>query len=129
MKLCDFGLARPLRTAVANSDSDGEPASPASNSASVVEDEEFTEYVVTRWYRAPEVMLVSGHYGTEVDVWSIGCVLGEMLNQKPMFPGAVTMQNCIAADVAVAIWADNGSVFVSSFIFLVVYYSFIIGCS
>jgi len=86
VKLCDFGLARPLRAVAANVDSDGEPASPASGS-SVVEEEEFTEYVVTRWYRAPEVMLVSGHYGTEVDVWSIGCVLGEMLNQKPMFPG------------------------------------------
>lgn len=86
VKLCDFGLARPLRNIA--SDSEGEPASPASG-ASVVEEEEFTEYVVTRWYRAPEVMLVSGHYGTEVDVWSIGCVLGEMLNQKPMFPGAV----------------------------------------
>ena len=90
VKLCDFGLARPIRgnSVAAGADSDGEPSSPAPGPSAVGEEPaEFTEYVVTRWYRAPEVMLVSGHYGTEIDVWSIGCVLGEMLNQKPMFAG------------------------------------------
>jgi mitogen-activated protein kinase 1/3 len=64
-KICDFGLAR------------------------VVDDEEelLTQYVVTRWYRAPEVVLNERHYGAELDVWSVGCILAEMYNRSPIFPG------------------------------------------
>jgi renal tumor antigen len=47
----------------------------------------FTEYVATRWYRAPECILTSGTYGPPVDVWAIGCVLFEMLTSRPLFPG------------------------------------------
>lgn len=47
-----------------------------------------TEYVVTRWYRAPEVMLSSQEYSKAIDMWGAGCIFGEMLGRKPMFPGA-----------------------------------------
>lgn len=43
--------------------------------------------VATRWYRAPEVMLSFKNYDKAIDVWSIGCILAEMLNGKPLFPG------------------------------------------
>mmetsp|Transcript_919 Transcript_919/g.1904 ORF Transcript_919/g.1904 Transcript_919/m.1904 type:complete len:485 (+) Transcript_919:105-1559(+) len=68
LKLCDFGLSRGVR---------GEH-----------EAADLTEYVVTRWYRAPEIMLSCPSYDAQIDVWSIGCILGEMLGRKPMFPGS-----------------------------------------
>ena len=43
------------------------------------EDAELTQYVVTRWYRAPEVMLAEGTYTKAVDIWSIGCIFAEIL--------------------------------------------------
>jgi len=46
-----------------------------------------TEYVATRWYRAPEVMLTFKEYTRAIDMWSVGCVLAEMLSGKPLFPG------------------------------------------
>ncbi|ELU43481.1 CMGC/MAPK protein kinase [Rhizoctonia solani AG-1 IA] len=46
-----------------------------------------TEYVATRWYRAPEIMLSFRKYTTAIDIWSIGCILGELLGMKPMFKG------------------------------------------
>ncbi|GLE09153.1 hypothetical protein PINS_up020744 [Pythium insidiosum] len=47
-----------------------------------------TEYVVTRWYRPPELMLApNGCYDGSVDMWSVGCILGELISRKPMFPG------------------------------------------
>ncbi|XP_009083502.2 mitogen-activated protein kinase 15 [Serinus canaria] len=74
VKLCDFGLARSLCQR-------GEPQpGPA-----------LTEYVATRWYRAPEILLASRRYTKGVDMWSIGCILGEMLLGKPLFPGTSTM--------------------------------------
>lgn len=66
VKMCDFGLAR-----------ESEPSMSAA----------FTEYVCTRWYRAPEVLLSGGKYTQAVDVWSVGCVLSELLLRRPMFPG------------------------------------------
>jgi len=50
-----------------------------------------TDYVATRWYRAPEILLGSNNYTKAVDMWSIGCILGELLGAKPMFPGTSTM--------------------------------------
>jgi serine/threonine protein kinase len=47
----------------------------------------YTEYVSTRWYRAPECILTSGSYGPEVDEWAVGCMLYELLTAKPLFPG------------------------------------------
>ncbi|KAM9165506.1 mitogen-activated protein kinase 15 isoform 1-T1 [Pangshura tecta] len=74
VKLCDFGLARSLCQI---HEDQGSPA--------------LTEYVATRWYRAPEILLSSHSYTKGVDMWSIGCILGEMLLGKPLFPGTSTM--------------------------------------
>jgi len=46
-----------------------------------------TEYVATRWYRAPEIMLSWKEYTKAIDVWSVGCILAEILGRKPLFPG------------------------------------------
>lgn len=65
LKICDFGLAR------------------TSNGRGQF----MTEYVVTRWYRAPELLLCCDNYGTSIDVWSVGCIFAELLGRKPIFPG------------------------------------------
>lgn len=62
LKICDFGLAR-------------------------IQDPQMTGYVSTRYYRAPEIMLTWQKYDTEVDLWSVGCILAEMIEGKPLFPG------------------------------------------
>lgn len=46
-----------------------------------------TEYVVTRWYRAPELLLSCEQYTAAIDVWSVGCILAELLQRKPLFAG------------------------------------------
>lgn len=46
-----------------------------------------TEYVVTRWYRAPELLLACEYYSGAIDVWSVGCILAELLLRQPFFPG------------------------------------------
>jgi len=66
LKITDFGLARGVCKH---------------------EENNLTEYVVTRWYRAPEVMCCAKHYDAKVDVWSVGCILAEMMLRKPLFPG------------------------------------------
>ncbi|KAJ0407536.1 hypothetical protein P43SY_006854 [Pythium insidiosum] len=71
VKICDFGLAR------------GFDVTPEGDTAM---DQALTEYVVTRWYRAPELLLAS-RYSTAIDVWSVGCILVEMFLRKPVFPG------------------------------------------
>jgi cyclin-dependent kinase-like len=43
--------------------------------------------VSTRWYRAPELLLGSTVYGFEVDQWAIGCIMGELIDGQPLFPG------------------------------------------
>ncbi|CAH6719551.1 mitogen-activated protein kinase Hog1p [[Candida] jaroonii] len=68
LKICDFGLARSI-------------ASSEDNFGFM------TEYVATRWYRAPEIMLTFQEYTTAIDVWSVGCILAEMLSGRPLFPG------------------------------------------
>jgi mitogen-activated protein kinase 15 len=47
--------------------------------------------VATRWYRAPEILLGSHTYIKGVDMWSLGCILGELLMGKPIFPGNSTL--------------------------------------
>ncbi len=47
----------------------------------------FTEYISTRWYRAPECLLTDGHYNFKMDLWGVGCVFFEMLTLFPLFPG------------------------------------------
>lgn len=49
-----------------------------------------TDYVATRWYRAPELLLGSEYYTPSVDVWSVGCILAELLIRKPFLPGSDT---------------------------------------
>lgn len=64
LKIADFGLAR------------------------ITSETDFmTEYVVTRWYRAPELLLNSAEYTAAIDVWSVGCIFMELINRKPLFPG------------------------------------------
>ena len=46
-----------------------------------------TDYVATRWYRAPELLLGSTTYTMTVDIWAIGCIMGELVDGQPMFPG------------------------------------------
>uniref|UniRef100_A0A8C9TPA1 cyclin-dependent kinase n=1 Tax=Scleropages formosus TaxID=113540 RepID=A0A8C9TPA1_SCLFO len=65
LKVGDFGLAREY----------GSPLKP------------YTPVVVTLWYRAPELLLGAKEYSTAVDMWSVGCIFGELLTQKPLFPG------------------------------------------
>lgn len=48
--------------------------------------EDLTEYVATRWYRSPE-LLVGDRYGKPADVWALGCIIGELVDGQPMFPG------------------------------------------
>jgi len=76
VKIADFGLAREIRSLPP-----------------------YTEYVSTRWYacsyhklirnryRAPEIILKSNSYSSPVDIWAVGCILGELVNLEPMFPG------------------------------------------
>ncbi|RXG60639.1 Cyclin-dependent kinase-like 2 [Armadillidium vulgare] len=65
VKLCDFGFARILEGP----------------------NESCTDYVATRWYRAPELLVGDTKYGREVDIWAIGCLLAEILSGEPLFPG------------------------------------------
>merc|ERR1712000_480012 len=74
-KVADFGLARSI----------------AMLESEKVDNPVLTDYVATRWYRAPEILLGSQKYTKGVDMWSVGCILGELLGGKPMFPGSSTM--------------------------------------
>ncbi len=65
LKLCDFGFARLLPQKGGN----------------------LTDYVATRWYRAPELLLGVNDYGKGVDLWAVGCILGELTDGQPLFPG------------------------------------------
>ena len=47
----------------------------------------FTEYISTRWYRAPECLLTNGDYTYKMDMWSVGCVFYEIMTARPLFPG------------------------------------------
>jgi mitogen-activated protein kinase 15 len=75
VKLCDFGLARSV----------------ADVQQQQLKEAVMTDYVATRWYRAPEILLGSTKYLKGVDMWSIGCILAELLGGKPLFPGDSTL--------------------------------------
>ena len=47
----------------------------------------YTEYISTKWYRAPECLLTDGYYGYKMDLWGVGCVLFEVISLFPLFPG------------------------------------------
>ena len=50
-----------------------------------------TDYVATRWYRAPELVLAVKEYTNSIDVWSIGCIFGELMLRRPILPGTGTL--------------------------------------
>ncbi|CAH0485182.1 unnamed protein product [Peronospora farinosa] len=81
-KICDLGLARYVDYSKSKCIQE-----PSSDDGFV----ELTEYVVTRWYRAPEILLDGCRYDKPSDLWSAGCILGELLGRKPLFPGSSTM--------------------------------------
>ncbi|CAM9167180.1 unnamed protein product [Ascophyllum nodosum] len=91
LKLCDFGLARSLGKASTSPSGSGGVAPDVEDSDSGGDSVKLTEYVVTRWWRAPEVFL-EANYGTAIDVWSAGCIMAEMLQRKPLFMGSNTAQ-------------------------------------
>ena len=64
VKIADFGLAREIRS---------KPP--------------YTDYVSTRWYRAPEILLRSTSYSAPVDLWAVSCIISEMWSLRPLFPG------------------------------------------
>eukprot|EP01012_Entosiphon_sulcatum_P026750 TRINITY_DN3223_c5_g1_i1.p1 TRINITY_DN3223_c5_g1~~TRINITY_DN3223_c5_g1_i1.p1 ORF type:complete len:372 (-),score=86.72 TRINITY_DN3223_c5_g1_i1:399-1514(-) len=66
LRICDFGLARAH-----------EPDRQS----------EMTDYVITRWYRPPELLLMSTGYTEAIDIWSAGCIFAELINRKPLFAG------------------------------------------
>ncbi|CAG0879985.1 unnamed protein product, partial [Cyprideis torosa] len=74
VKLCDLGLARAVSDRIRAG-------------CETPQGQGLTDYVATRWYRAPEILLGSNRYTKSVDMWSIGCILAEMLTQEPMFQG------------------------------------------
>ena len=50
-----------------------------------------TDYIATRWYRCPEILMGSRKYSEGIDLWSVGCIIGEMFRSRPLLPGASTM--------------------------------------
>ena len=64
VKICDFGLAREIRS---------RPP--------------YTDYVATRWYRAPEIILKQPNYNSPVDIFALGCIMAELYTFKPLFSG------------------------------------------
>lgn len=87
LQLADFGLARSLRCIPVESDS----FNPA-----------MTDYVATRWYRAPEILMGSQRYTTGVDMWSLGCILAEMVAGQPYSSACVSSlcNTCLPACTA-----------------------------
>lgn len=70
LKVCDFGMARQYAS----------PLKP------------YTSLVVTLWYRAPELLLGMKNYSTAVDMWSVGCIMAELLSKKPLFDGSKELE-------------------------------------
>ncbi|XP_012158173.1 probable cyclin-dependent serine/threonine-protein kinase DDB_G0278487 isoform X1 [Ceratitis capitata] len=82
-KLADFGLARSVSSRPMRENSDM-----GSNHTT---EPILTDYVATRWYRAPEILVASKRYTKGIDMWSLGCILGEMIRGKPLFQGSSTV--------------------------------------
>ena len=70
MKICDFGLARADIKSIEKYRSS------------------MTDYIATRWYRAPEVILSWKKYTSAIDMWSVGCILAEMILRRPLLPAS-----------------------------------------
>jgi mitogen-activated protein kinase 1/3 len=105
VKLCDFGLARPISFEEEKSESKLEVGGvdvPTKGNMEVEPEVkkkmEMSGHVTTRWYRAPELILLERNYNSAIDVWSVGCIFAELLNmlkenapyyteRRPLFPG------------------------------------------
>ena len=72
LKICDFGLSRPNIDYL------------------MTKNLMMTDYVVTRWYRAPEISLSQQKYSGAADMWSVGCILAQMVTGQPLLPGTST---------------------------------------
>jgi len=68
LKICDFGLSRAIIPYLVTSTA------------------QITDYMTTRWYRAPEIILSKQHYDGKSDVWSVGCIIPELVTGKPLMP-------------------------------------------
>lgn len=83
VKLCDFGFARMIPEL----------------------DEKLTDYVATRWYRSPELLVGANRYGPEVDIFAMGCVFGEIVDGDPLLPGETELDQlsliqCVLGPIA-----------------------------
>ena len=88
LKICDLGLGRAEVYDYDEKKSTKKTKKKTKTDESDSEDDpELTEYVITRWYRAPEVILCPSHYAKAVDIWSVGCIFAELLGRQPLFPG------------------------------------------
>ena len=72
LKVCDLGQCREIDTNTANPN--------------------LTEYVSTRWYRAPELLVGSKFYDKSVDIWALGCMIPELISGSPLFPGNTNLE-------------------------------------
>jgi serine/threonine protein kinase len=77
LKICDFGLARGI----------SDPTLAPFSEQDEAFQEQLTMYVVTRWYRAPEVILSQSEYDEGIDLWAVGCVFAELIGRQPLFTG------------------------------------------
>ncbi|CDS09893.1 hypothetical protein LRAMOSA02570 [Lichtheimia ramosa] len=105
IRICDFGMARGY-----------------SSQSSQLEAMNMTHYVVTRWYRAPEVMLSPNTYDKAIDMWSVGCIFAELLGRKVLFKGTdyVDQLHKIVGILGLpedtSFWDKNASEFVIEYI-------------
>ncbi|KNE63897.1 CMGC/RCK/MAK protein kinase [Allomyces macrogynus ATCC 38327] len=88
-KIADFGLARELRS---------RPP--------------YTEYISTRWYRAPEIVLRSTNYSSPIDIWALGCIMAELFTGNPLFPGTTEIDQLfriagVLGTPAVGTWREG----------------------
>lgn len=93
LKIGDFGLARSFNPPALTKNSPGGGR------------DQLTEVVMTRWYRAPEVLIGNRRYTTAVDLWACGCILGELYEKKPILPGKSDVQQ--AYDIFALVGSPN----------------------
>ncbi|XP_063905011.1 mitogen-activated protein kinase 15 [Zophobas morio] len=100
-KIADFGLARSLSQSSDGTFSETDPT--------------LTDYVATRWYRAPEILIANRRYTKGIDMWSLGCILAEITAGKPVFPGSSTVNQVekIMATISTPSQEDINAVCVS----------------